>query len=319
MKKTSLPLLLFFVLLYVDNAYAYNPEGFRKYINHVQALARKEGVKETTLHEAFRDIKFNHKVVALDSKQPERKKGPGFQEYKNRVVTGKRIAVAKRKLKDNLPLLSKVERKFGVEKEIVVALGGYMGDFDIIRSLTSLAYEGRRREFFEKELIHALKILDQGHVSKRNFRGSWAGAFGQVQFMPSTFVNHAYDLNSDGKKDLWYNNGDAFASAANYLNNIGWTGGIGWGKRVTLPVRFNPGYINSKMPMYKWKQMGLKYADGSWISNNSYKATLIDPDGEYGSRRELYLVTENFDKIKEWNRSNFFATSIGLIADGIKN
>ena len=324
MKKISLLAFLFLTLSSCNSAYALNQEGFENYIQEIKAIARKQGVKETTLDIAFRNLKLNNKIVELDRKQPERKKGAVWQGYKERVVSSSRVATGKRKLKENLPMLKQIEKQFGVEKEILVGLwgaesnfGGYMGDFDMIRSLTTLAYEGRRREFFQKELVNALVILDQGHVSRSNFKGSWAGAFGQVQFMPSTFMKHAFDYNQDGRKDLWYNNGDALASAANYLNNIGWVGGIGWGKRVTLPPRFNVRYVNMKLPMYKWKQMGVQYADGSWLTNSGTQLKLIDPDGKYGSNREVYLVTENFDRIKEWNRSDYFATSIGLLAEEI--
>lgn len=322
MKK--LPLLaLLFLLTFVDSAFAINPEGFRKYIDYVQAMARRKGVKESTLHEAFRDVKLNYKVITLDTKQPERKTKADFQSYKNRVVSKDRINEAKKVLQRNYALLHEIERKFGVEKEVLVALwavetahGSYMGDFDVINSLATLAYEGRRREFFEDELIKALQILQQRHVTKSGFKGSWAGAFGQFQFMPSTFLSHAFDYDGDGKKDIWYNNGDAIASAANYLNNIDWVGGIGWGKRVTLPVTFRQSYVGYKQAMYKWRQLGLEYADGSWLPNDSYDTTLIVIDGDVN---EAYLVTENFDKIKEWNRSTYFATSIGLIAEAIKN
>ena len=330
MKKFSLPAFLtviVFCAINIPNAEAYNAEGYKKFIHYVQSIARSKGVRETTLHEAFRNAKFNYKVVVLDTKQPERSKGPGFQKYKDRVVSVKRINAAKQKLYENRQLLADLERTYGVDKEILVALWGVetnfgviMGDFNIINSLSSLAYEGRRRQFFTDELIKALKILDNGHVSMKGFKSSWAGAFGQVQFMPSTFDKYAVDYDKDGRKDLWHNNGDALASAANYLYSIGWQPNIGWGKRVIIPVNLKQVYIGKhfSQPMYKWAQMGLRYADGSQISNASYNGTLIDADGDYGSRKELYLVTDNYKKIMEWNRSTYFAVSIGLIADAIK-
>ncbi len=330
MKKISLPVFLSLMLLsglFIPSAEAYNPEGYDKFINYIQAMARRSGVKERTLHEAFRNSKFNYKVVVLDTKQPERSKGPGFQKYKTRVVCATRINEAQAKLNSNRKLLEDIESEYGVEKEILVSLWGVesgfgkiMGNFNVVDSLTSLAYDGRRRQFFQNELIKALVILDQKHVDITHFKGSWAGAFGQVQFMPSTFMNYAVDHDDDGKKDLWYNNGDALASAANYLSSIGWQPNIGWGKRVILPTYFNRKYmgLDHAMPIHKWRQLGLKYSDGSNIPNLSHNAAVIDPDGNYGNNREVYLVTDNFKRIMEWNRSSYFATSIGLIADSIK-
>jgi membrane-bound lytic murein transglycosylase B len=195
-----------------------------------------------------------------------------------------------------------------------------MGKFNVIDSLTSLAYEGRRRQFFTDELLKALVILDQGHVDMEHFKGSWAGAFGQVQFMPSTFFKHAVDFDGDGKKDLWFNNGDALASAANYLHDIGWQPGLAWGKKVTVPADIDQRLISKtySMSISEWKKLGVKLADGKNMPDETFNASLIDPDGDYGSRKELYLVTDNFKRLMEWNRSSYFATSIGLIADAIK-
>lgn len=326
MKKIFL--VIFIVLFVLDNnANAYNPEGFNKFVNYIQAEARRKGVKETTLHDAFRNVKFDFRVIAQDMKQPERNKNADFQKYKNKIITKKRIATAKQHLDENLTLLSKIEQKFGVEKEILVALwavesnfGTVMGRHDTITALTSLAYEGRRREFFQNELINALVILDQKHIDKNNFKGSWAGAFGQVQFMPSTFLNYAYDFNNDGRKNLWYDDGDALASAANYLKNIGWEANMGWGKRVRLPQGFNSKYIGKtiSLPIYKWKALGIKFYDGGFLPNSSANASIIDPDGIYGTRREVYIVFDNYKRIMEWNNSTYFATSIGLISDGLK-
>ncbi len=328
MKKYFILVLLFIAFHSNTSAYAYNPEGFKKFVNYIQAMARQEGVSEATLHKAFANVKFSYKAVEQDIKQPERKKGPEWQAYKNRVITDGRIKRAKKMLQDNYVLLDAIEKKFRVEKEIIVALwavesnfGEYMGDFNIINALTSLAYEGRRREFFQNELIKALKIIDEGHFTAESLKGSWAGAFGQCQFMPSTFMSHAIDHDGDGKKDIRFNKGDSLASAANYLHNIGWQYGAGWAKRVKLPMSFRSSYVGKEItkPVYKWKQMGVRYLDGNSLHNSVLSASIIDPDGQYGNRREVYIVYDNYKRIMEWNRSTYFATSIGLIADAIKN
>jgi len=335
MKKFCLP-LLFLIFLADINAHAYSPEGFSKFIRQTKSLARSQGVSNKTIEESFRNMKFNYKVVAQDNKQPERKtagtatiKTAGFQKYKAKIVTDSRVAEGKKLLEANYDMLEKIERTYGVEKEVLVALWGVEsnygrveGNFNLIQSLASLAYEGRRREFFTTELINALKIIDQKQIHAKDFKGSWAGAFGQVQFMPSTFLKYAVDFDGDGRKDLWNNKFDALASAANYLHNIGWEHGMGWGgKRVILTKNINHQYLNKeyKLSYIKWREQGVKLYNGGNLPNLPNLASVIDPDGnEVGSFKEVYIVSDNFRRIMEWNRSTYFATSIGLIADSIK-
>ncbi|MDX1950221.1 MAG: lytic murein transglycosylase [Rickettsiales bacterium] len=299
-------------------------EGFSKWLDGFKREASKNGISSATFDDAFENITLNKKVVELDTKQPERRGDFRFANYKERAVTKQRISEGKQKLKENYNLLSQVEKKFGVQKEFIVALwgietnfGGYTGDFYIPRSLASLAYEGRRRDFFKNELLYSLKILQDGHIDKDNFKGSWAGAMGQCQFMPTTFARHAYDFNQDGRKDIWHTKADIFASAANYLSSLGWEGNVGWGNRVSIPKNFNKNLMgrDKTKKISEWLKLGVKNIDKKSLPHPDYNASLIDVDGENGNGSEVYLVYKNFKNIMDWNRSTYFATSVGMIAD----
>ncbi len=302
-------------------------EGFSNWLNKFKKEAKASGISSATFDEAFENITLNKKVVELDTKQPERRGDFKFADYKARAVTEKRISEGRQKLKENLQILQQVENKFGVQKEFIVALwgietnyGGYTGDFYIPRSLASLAYEGRRRDFFKNELLYSLKILEDGHINKEKFLGSWAGAMGQCQFMPTTFAKHAYDFNNDGKKDIWQTKADIFASAANYLSSLGWEKNIGWGNRVSIPKNFNKNFMgrDKTKKISEWLKLGVKNIDKKKLPHPDYYASLIDVDGDKGNASEVYLVYKNFKNIMDWNRSTYFATSVGMIADNLK-
>lgn len=262
----------------------------------------------------------------MDRSQPEFK--INFQDYKKKVITDARIAKAKKLLKENYSLLDKVERMYGVPKRFIVALWGIetsfgevTGNFYIPGALATLAYDGRRRDFFKNELLYSLKILDEGHTIKERFKGSWAGAMGQCQFMPSSFFKFAQDYNNDGRKDIWQTRADVFASIANYLLSVGWNYSDNWGQRVILPSRFNRAYINDKInrPLQFFNRMGVKDFRGGFLPFKNINARIISPDEDAARRGEYYIVYNNFDTIMDWNRSTYFATSVGLIADNIGN
>jgi membrane-bound lytic murein transglycosylase B len=330
MKKNLFLAFLFFAVLFcnLNNfAVAYNANDFQNFVNSVKQNAANNGISQATLNSAFKNVEYLPRVVELDNKQPERAKDPGFQKYKRNVINNARLERARKELIEHYFLLDDIEKKFGVGKEYIVALwavetnfGDNKGNFYLINSLTSLAYEGRRRDFFLDQLLKALQILDEGHIGIEKFKGSWAGAFGQFQFMPSTFLKYAYDYDGDGKRDLWNNKADGFASAANYLKSIGWEYNLNWGKRVIAPARLNNKFIdrNFSQNMYKWRALGLRYADGQHFFGSNINASLIDPDGVEGDRSELYIVTDNFKRLFDWNRSSYFVVSIGLIADYLR-
>ena len=324
--KITLLILAAFIIISCDNKEAFaNQEGFSSWLNQIKIKALEKGIKKDTIDKAFAKINYKEKVVSLDKKQPERT--IKFQEYKQKIIPQSRINKARKKLRENYKLLDQVEKDLGVQKRFIIALwaiesnfGQNMGGFYIPEALATLAYEGRRRDYFTEELINALKILDDGHVESSNFKGSWAGAMGQCQFMPSSFNNYAIDYNGDGRKDIWNTKADVFASAANYLKSAGWNDEYTWGRKVILTQDIKDNLISNKIekPLAFWKSIGVKKANGSELPDIDINASLIDPDGDDGQRKELYLVYDNYKKIMKWNRSLFFATSVGILSDALR-
>ena len=209
---------LIFLLMLTTPAFAGDQAGFDNWVTKFKREAEREGISKQTLDEAFQGVKFLPRVIELDRKQPESKMT--FAEYRERIVSAERINQGRYELQKHRDLLNKVASRYGVQPEYIVALwgietnfGSNTGGFDVVESLATLAYEGRRHEFFSEELIKALKIIDDGHISSANMKGSWAGAMGQSQFMPSSFLAYAQDYDGDGKKDIWNTHADVFASA----------------------------------------------------------------------------------------------------------
>ena len=218
--------------------------------------------------------------------------------------------------------LEKAAQKYGVPANYIVALWGIetsygdnTGGFKVIPALATLAHDGRRSTFFRKELINALKILDAGHISSANMKGSWAGAMGQNQFMPSSFHAFAVDGNGDGKRDIWTSLPDVFASTANYLSKSGWKEDERWGRKVKLPQGFSKSLTGKKIkkPLSEWASMGITLPSGAPIPQaDGIRASVITPDGLNGP---AYLAYDNYRVIMKWNNSTYFATSVGLLAD----
>jgi membrane-bound lytic murein transglycosylase B len=324
--KITFAILVTLVIFNSENiAYAETTKGFSNWLDEFKSKAISKGISKDTVESALRDISYKEKVVSLDKKQPERT--ITYQDYKQKVIPYSRIKTARQKMAENFPLLDEIEKDFGVSKRYIVALWGIESDFGrrmgghyIPQSLATLAYEGRRREFFEKELLLALKILDEGHIKISDFKGSWAGAMGQSQFMPSSFLAYAIDYNDDGRKDIWNSKADVFASIANYLKNTGWQTNYKWGRKVVLSKEIDDSLISNKIekPLSFWRKQGVLQEDMKPLPNVAINASLIDPDGDDGDREELYLVYRNFKNIMKWNRSLFFATSVGLLADQLR-
>lgn len=285
-------------------------DGFKK-----QALAK--GISPQTFDMAFRDVSPNQRVIDLDRKQPERKK-IGFEKYLHNVMSQKRIDQGRAHFAQNRPLLMQTERNYGVPAQVIVSLwgietsyGANTGGFDLIESLATLSWEGRRQAFFEKELLTALEILQGGHVERRDFKGSWAGAMGQNQFMPTSWQRFAVDASGDGHKDIWNTKADIFASSANYLKQNGWNSGYPWGWQVTFPVGAK--IAGGPKPLSDWIKTGIRFKNGHIPNGQTATiARLIVPDG--GNNR-AYLVTSNYDTILTWNRSDYFALTVGLLSD----
>jgi membrane-bound lytic murein transglycosylase B len=300
-------------------AMATNGQSFDSWLQNFKSQARSSGVSEGTITAALTGIQPIQKVIDLDRKQPEMKKS--FAQYKEQIVNAKRVQDGREYLQTYAADLAEVERMYGVAPQYVVALWGIetnygtnTGGFMVVPALATLAWEGRRAEFFGKELMNALKIIDAGHISAAAMKGSWAGAMGQNQFMPTSFNAFAVDGNGDGKRDIWGTKKDVFASTANYLNKSGWRHGERWGRRAHIPSNFPENLIGPKIkkPMAEWARLGVTLPGGAALPSDNIMASVVAPDGVTG---EAYIVYNNYQTIMAWNRSTYFATSVGLLAD----
>ncbi|MSO92707.1 MAG: lytic murein transglycosylase [Rhodospirillales bacterium] len=296
--------------------------SFSDWLATLRKDALASGVRASTLDAALTDIRPVPRVLELDRKQPEFTLT--FQEYMTRVVPEARVQLGKQKLRDNRALLEEIGRKYGVQPRFIVAFWGIESDFGrltggfpVVESLATLAYDGRRSAFFRKELLNALKILDEGHIAPKTMIGSWAGAMGMFQFMPSSFLAYAVDYNGDGRKDLWNDRADGFASSANYLARSGWRPDQTWGRWVQAPKAVDPAVVGLgvKKTLSEWQAMGVRRQDGGDIpSRSDVTASLVFAEGP-GSA--AFLVYANYQTILKWNRSTFFAVAVGSLADRI--
>jgi membrane-bound lytic murein transglycosylase B len=260
-------------------------------------------------------------VLELDRKQPEFTLP--FTEYYNRRVTPERVARGRKLLAEHAAILRGVERDFGIPAQYLVAFwgletnfGSYFGDTPVPDSLTTLACDARRSAFFTAELMQALRIIDAGDIPAERMKGSWAGAMGHMQFMPSIFQRYAVDADGDGRRDLWGSIHDAKASAANFLRASGWERGLRWGREVRLPRRFDYALAGreQKRPLSEWAKLGVTDTSGRALPRLDIPAALLVPSGHAGP---AFLTYRNFDVIMRWNRSEFYALSVGRLADEI--
>ncbi|MDO8606301.1 MAG: lytic murein transglycosylase [Phaeospirillum sp.] len=296
-------------------------DGFTAFLATVRAEALEKGIRPETLDTALVGVQHIDRVIELDRKQPEFTLG--FNEYLDRIVTPGRVEEGRRKLAENRAVLTEIEKRYGVQPRFVVALWGIetgfgknTGGMSVVSSLATLAYDGRRSKYFRTELMNALTILDQGHIAAPAMIGSWAGAMGQCQFMPSTFLKFAVDWDGDGKRNIWNNRSDALASAANYLSSEGWAGDQTWGRPVTLPKGFDSKLLGleTRKTMREWSALGLKGADGKPLPSRDIQASVVFAVVGKGP---AFLVYDNFRTIMKWNRSTFFALAAGHLADRI--
>ncbi|HAJ22444.1 MAG TPA: lytic murein transglycosylase, partial [Rhodospirillaceae bacterium] len=273
------------------------------------------GLKQSTLDAALNGIAPIERVLELDKRQPEFTRT--FWGYLDSFITEDRIKRGKKLLVTHADLLQRVARQYGVQPRFLVSFwgmetnfGDYTGGFPVISSVATLAHDDRRAEFFRAELFHALTILDQGHIGVKDMNGSWAGAMGQVQFMPSTFTGYAVDGNGDGHKDIWTNLPDIFSSAANYLSEIGWDDTETWGREVRLPEGFDLDLVDLKAPkpISEWQALGVRRADGRDLPQADVDGAIVLPAGVKGP---AFLVYGNFNAIMTWNRSIYYALAVG--------
>jgi membrane-bound lytic murein transglycosylase B len=293
---------------------------FNGFLAGLRRDALAQGVRPGTVDLAFRYIQYLPKVIELDQRQPDHVLT--FAEFITKVVNPQRIEDARSHLAENWTLLQRVQQRFGVQPRFIVALWGVESDFgktqgsySVPAALATLAYEGRRGPMFRSELITALRILDQGHIRADNMVGSWAGAMGQCQFMPSTFLSYAVDFDGDGRRDIWNDRADVFGSIANYLARLGWRGNESWGREVVVPSNFDTRLagLESRRSLSEWLRMGVRSFGAPLTGREAAEASLLLPDGAGG---RALLVFDNFRATMKWNKSVKFAASVGMIADG---
>lgn len=313
------PSLFMFCVFIACSAHA---QPFDAWLAELRQEALENGISATLMDTVVAQAKPIPRVIELDRKQPEFTLT--FQQYMDRVVPESRVRKGKQKFAENEALLHEIGKKYGVQPRFIVALWGIetdfgrvSGGFRVINALLTLAHDGRRSAFFRKELLQALKILDAGHISLDKMMGSWAGAMGQVQFMPSSFNNFAEDGDGDGAKDIWTNRKDALSSAANYLAKSSWKADRTWGRRVKLPPHFDLTLVGNKKrskPISAWQALGVRRLDGSDLPDRDLQAWIVMPGKAEGP---AYLVYSNYQVILKWNRSDYFATAVGTLADRI--
>lgn len=308
------------VLASTDN-FKPSEEDFQKWLRDFKQQAQQQGISARTLDIAFADVELNSKVLESDKKQPEFTQT--FFQYFNRAVSDYRIRNGEKMYRKHRALLDQVTKKYGVPGRFLVAFwgletnyGSYTGNIPIIESLATLAYDPRRSKFFTTQLMSALTILDRGDVSLKQMKGSWAGAMGQCQFMPSNYLRYAVDGDGDGKINLWDSLPDVFFSAGNFLNQLGWQAEENWGREVKLPKGFDYALADNKTQrsLAEWKKLGIKLADGRPIPNVDMDARLLLMTDYKGP---AFLVYENFKVIKRWNNANKYAVAVGHLADRI--
>lgn len=294
---------------------------FRAWLESFRKEALDSGISRKTLDAAFIGLEPIPEVIERDRSQPEFKLT--LNQYLHTMVSENRIAEGRRKLKENRALLNRVASRYGLQPRFVVALWGIETDFGssndifpVIGSLATLAYDSRRSSFFRKELLHALRILDEGYMSLAQMNGSWAGAMGQLQFMPSTFHHFAVDYDGDGRMDIWKGCADVFASAANYLMKCGWKRDQTWGQEVRLPNGLDGALIGFECQkrLSEWQALGVQCLDGQDLAALNLLSSIIQPDGSGG---RAFLVYSNYRCILKWNRSPNFAIAVGILSDRI--
>ena len=317
-------------------------DNFNDYVNFLKGKAAAEGVSVDVLN-AQNNINYIQKSVDLDDQQAGRirKRDPnappvinpnGTTNYLNRVLTPNKVDIAETRYWEQLPQLENASQKFGVPKHYLMALWGmessfgyYQGSYDVLSVLATLAFDGRREALFSKEFIAAMKMLQRDHIQRHKMLGSWAGAMGQTQFMPSSYLSYAADGNNDGEKNIWTEHYDVFASIANYLHTVGWNEKLPWGVEVTLTQPLDMALSGTeesqKRSLSSWQSMGvtLKYQTPETLQKltalSGADLWLVRPDKELG---RAFLVTNNYRTLLHWNKSNYFAISIGMFADKIQ-
>lgn len=337
MKLFTLLVVLFSSVMSLQvSAEELTDEGFQHFIAKFKQESLAKGYSQTLLDESFTGVTLHRRAVKADRNQPEVVET--LDTYLPKRVPQWKVDKARALYKEHRELLEEIGEKYQVQPRFIVALWGletnfgkYTGGYNVISALATLAYEGRRRDFFKKQLWAALTILQQGHITLADFKGSWAGAMGQNQFMPTSFLAYAVDGDGDGKKDIWNNLADVFSSMANYLKTEGWNDNLTWGRQVKLPAGFDTSLAIPKntgsrknwltawhereKTLTEWQNLGVRRTDGTALPRVNIKAALIFPDDETG---RAYLAYNNYQVLMHWNLSYYFVSSVGHLSDRIK-
>lgn len=317
----------------VPSQAAVDKGSFEDYAKSLKQEALSKGYSTTLINEVFASLKHYKSAVVADKKQPE------FTEtldtYLPKRISKQRISLARKYYKEHQQELEAIGQKYGVQPRFIVALWGLessfgkiMGNYSVPSALATMAYDGRREAFFKTEFFLALDILQQGHVQLADMKGSWAGAMGQSQFMPSAFMSYAQDGDGDGHINIWQSRSDAFASIANYLKTRGWDNSQTWGREVKVPKNFDFSYVipkgskdrtqwlqwwaKSERSLAAWQDLGVRTTEGKALPKRDLKAALVMPDDEQG---RMFLAYSNYQTLMHWNRSYYFVTSVGYLAD----
>jgi len=294
------------------------PPPFAPWLAELRAEALKKGVSAATLDKALGGVQPIPRVIELDRRQPEFTLTLG--SYFAKAITNKRIATGREMLKKHKALLDRVFRKYGVQPRFLVAFWGlesnfgkYTGVFPVVGALVTLSHDRRRARFFRQQLLAALELIDGGHFPV-SVKGSWAGAMGNHQFIPTTYRDFAVDFDGDGKRDLWNSLPDIFASAAHYLSRSGWQKDRTWGREVRIPKDFDIGLsgLETRKPLAEWQKLGVRRADGRDLPKVAVEASVLLPAGYQGP---AFLAYKNYRTIMVWNRSHLYALAVGHLAD----
>ncbi len=293
-------------------------QSFQTFISDLWPQAQQRGVSRDLFVAAFEGMTADEAVIAKSRRQPEFTKP--LQDYLASAVSPARIQTGAARAAELGDLLASIEARHGVDRHILLAVwgmetnfGGFTGNTPVLRALATLAYAGYRGDYFQRELIGALQILQEGHVAAQDFKGSWAGAMGQTQFMPSSFRAYAVDFDGDGRKDIWSNVADALGSSANYLAKHGWDKDQSWGFEILAPPGSGTAFGNDYAPFGAFSRFGVTRADGQPMPQAG-EAMLLAPAGERGP---VFLVTKNFKAIRSYNNALAYALGVSLLADRI--
>ena len=298
-----------------------NAEAFPMCLTGLQARARAEGLSEATINSTIANLKFVPRVIELDQQQPEFSQT--FDNYFSKRATEWRVNEGRRLLQKHSVLLNQLAQKYGVPPQYILSFwgletnyGSYKGKMSVLNSLATLACEPRRSNYFTIELMQALKLKEKYQFDDDTMVGSWAGAMGHTQFMPSAYAKYAVDGDGDGKADLWNSTTDALTSAANFLQHLGWQRNQRWGREVLLPKDFSYSHLGAKQPLSlsEWAALNVTQSNGQPLPAVDIQAALYLPAGHTGP---AFLGYENFNVIMRWNRSEFYAITVGHLADRI--